>query len=148
MSDAPDDDALRTIRAAVEAIVPSVDGRPGAADLGVERHVVRSVEGFLPGFVDLLTTLLDAYAPDVRPGARFAELDQDERRRVLRIMSEEDAPDLQDCIDGLLIFAYGGMYSEWTGYDRATGRLAWPEAWSDIGHLGPSDGHRSYRRER
>jgi hypothetical protein len=141
----PDEGVIRTIRAAVEAIVPSVDGRPGGVDLGVERHVVRSIELYVPGFADLLATLLDAYAADVRRETAFADLEPEERREVLRFMSLEEAPDLQDCVDGLLVFTYGGMYSEWTGHDRATGRLTHPRAWADLGYGGPSEGRPGYR---
>src|SRR5437870_2985844 len=114
----PDEAALTTIRAAVEAIVPPVDGRAGGADLGVERHVVEAIELFLPGFVDLLATLLDAYAAEVRAGVTFAELTLEERGQVLRSMSREESPDMQDIVDGLMVFTYGGFYSEWTGYEK------------------------------
>jgi Gluconate 2-dehydrogenase subunit 3 len=140
----PDEAAIRTIRAAVEAIVPSVDGRPGGADLGVERHVVESFERYVPGFAELLARLLEAFASDVRAGVGFADLEPDERREVLRLMSREESSELQDCVDGLLVFTYGGFYSEWTGLDPASGRLDPPSVWRDMGHGGPSDGHRVY----
>ena len=141
----PDPAAFATIRAAVDAIVPSVDGRPGAAELGVERHVVASIELYLPGFADLLVTLLDAYATDVRPEATFVQLDPDERRQVLRAMSEETSDDMRDVVDALLVFTYGGFYSEWTGYDRSTRTLQPPLVWAAMGYGGPVDGHPSYR---
>src|SRR6185437_14468584 len=96
-----DADVMATVRAAVEAIVPPVDGFPGAAETGVERHVVHSLELFVPGFAQLLVTLLDAYAVDVRAGVTFTELTVEERGRVLRLMSAEDSPDLQDIVDAL-----------------------------------------------
>ena len=71
----------------------------------------------------------------------------DERREVFRAMSKEEAPDMRDIIDGLLVFTYGGMYSEWTGYDRGTGRLERPAAWDHVGYGGPSDGHPQYRED-
>jgi hypothetical protein len=141
----PDQAGVETIKSAVEAIVPSVDGRPGAAELGVERHVVEAIELFLPGFVDLLVTLLDAYAADVHPGAAFTDLSLDQRREVLRAMAKEESPDMQDIVDGLMVFAYGGFYSEWTGYDRTTRRLEPPQAWVAMGFAGPSLGHPDYR---
>ncbi len=143
----PEQSSIDAVRAAVEAIVPSVDGWPGAAELGVERHVVDSIEQFLPGFVDLLATLLDAYAADVRAGVGFAGLDLNERREVFRAMSTEDSADMRDIIDGLLVFTYGGMYSEWTSYDRGTGRLERPAAWDRLGYGGPSDGNPEYRQD-
>ncbi len=138
---------MQIVRAAVDAVIPAVDGQPGAADLDVQRHVVEAIDGFLPGFVDLLTTLLDAYAADVRSGASFLELNPDERRGVLRLMSLEENPDMRDVIDGLLVFTYGGMYSEWTGYDRATGALTAPAVWESIGFLGPAKGHPDRRED-
>ena len=108
----PDAATIGVIRAAVDAIVPSVDGEPGAAALGVERHVVDSLEAFIPGFVDLLASLLNAYAADVRADASFTDLDVEDRQRVLRAMSLEENPDMQDVVDGLMVFTYGGVYSE------------------------------------
>jgi hypothetical protein len=143
----PDQGTVATIRAAVDAIVPPVDGEPGAADLGVHEHVVESIELFVPGFVELLATLLDAYASDVRPGAPFTELSLQERQRVIRAMSNEDNADMRDVVDGLMVFTYGGFYSEWTGRDRSTGDVAAPRAWADLGYHGPVLGHPVYREE-
>lgn len=143
----PEASSIEAVRAAVEAIIPSVEGRPGAAELGVERHVVDSIEQYLPGFVDLLATLLDAYAADVRPGVGFVGLDVDERGHVFRAMSREESADLRDIIDGLLVFTYGGMYSEWTGYDRERRTLDRPAAWDDVDYHGPSEGHPDYRED-
>ncbi len=136
---------LLAIEAAVETIFPSVDGRPGAAELGVQRHVAHSMELFLPGFADLLATLLDAYASDVHPGASFTELDLGERGEVLRLMCSEESDDLRDVVDALFVFVYGGMYSEWTGYDRESRTLTPPLVWQDLGFRGPSRGHPDYR---
>jgi hypothetical protein len=141
----PDEAALGTIRAAVEVIVPSAEGRAGAADLGVERHVVEAIEQYLPGFVDLLATLLDAYAAEVRPGAAFRDLSSDERSQVLRSMTREESPDMQDIVDGLMVFTYGGFYSEWTGYDKKSRALTPPEAWVRMGYRGPTLGVPEYR---
>jgi hypothetical protein len=141
----PDEAAMNTIRAAVDAIIPQVDERAGAAELGVSRHVVEAFELFLPGFVDLLVTLLDAYASDVRPGTAFTGLTHDERREVLRAMSKEESRDMQDVVDGLMVFTYGGFYSEWTGYDRQSRALVPPAAWAGMGYQGPSLGHPEYR---
>jgi hypothetical protein len=142
----PEAASLLAIRAAVEVIVPLVDGDPGAADLGVDRHVAEAIEQYLPGFVDLLGTLLDAYAADVRAGAAFVSLTADERSQVLRAMCREEGPDMQDIVDGLLVFTFGGMYSEWTGFDRATGTLEPPQVWASIGFGGRSDGYPEYRQ--
>src|SRR5690348_11646067 len=90
----PDESALATIRAAIEAIAPPVDGRPDAPLEGVERHVVHQFEMYLPGFTDMLAALLDAFAMDVRAGAAFAELSLEERGEVFRLMADEEAQDI------------------------------------------------------
>jgi len=141
----PDEATLAPIRAAVDTILPSIEGRPGAAELGVSGHVVQAIELYLPGFVELLATLLDAFASDVRSGARFAELTQDEREKVVRAMAGEESADMQDIVDALLVFTYGGFYSEWTGYDRQSRTLDPPRAWAEVGYQGPSLGYPEYR---
>ena len=141
----PDEAALATIDAAVEAILPSVEGRAGASELGVATHVAEAIELYLPGFVVLLVTLLDAYARDVRPDAVFTDLTPDERRHVIREMSKEESPEMQDIVDGLLVFTYGGFYSEWTGYARESRTLDPPAVWTDMGYQGPSLGVPGYR---
>jgi hypothetical protein len=141
----PEPASVEAIRAAVEAIVPAMGDRPGARELGVHLHVVEALDRFLPGFVDLAGTLLDAYAVDVRPGASFTELTLEERTQVLRAMSLEDNADMRDVIEGLLVFTYGGMYSEWSGYDADSETLRPPPLWEAVGYHGPSDGHPGYR---
>jgi hypothetical protein len=71
----------------------------------------------------------------------------DERRQVFGAMSSEESPDMADLIDGLLVFTYGGMYSEWTAAHSQAGRRQRPEVWDDIGYGGPSDGHAGYRQD-
>src|SRR5439155_27187919 len=39
-----DPEAVAAIRAAVDAMLPPTDGRPGAVELGVERHVIEQAE--------------------------------------------------------------------------------------------------------
>jgi hypothetical protein len=143
----PEPASIEAVRAAVEAIVPASGDCPGGAELDVHLHVVAALDRFLPGFVDLAATVLDAYATDVRAGAAFTELIPEERTHVLRAMSLEEGADIRDIVDGLLVFAYGGMYSEWTGYDRDTGTLHPPRAWAALGFHGPSEGHPDYRSE-
>lgn len=141
----PEPASIEAIRAAVEAIIPPTGGRPSAAELGVHLHVADALDRFLPGFVDLAATLLNAYAVDIREGASFTDLSPEERTEVLRAMSLEENTDMRDIIEGLLAFSYGGMYSEWTGYDRDTGELRPPAAWEAMGFHGPSRGHPNYR---
>jgi hypothetical protein len=134
----PDEASIATLRAAVEAIVP------GSAELRVHEHVAHAVELATPGFVDLIAILLEAFATDVRAGATFAELSLPERGEVLRLMSNGETQDLRDAVDALLVFTYGGMYSEWTGYDRGTGTLIPPDVWATLGYHGPVDGVADY----
>ncbi len=143
----PDPASVEVIRAAVDTVLPSVDGQPGGADLGVERHVVDQLEGFMPGFSDLVATLINAYAAGIRPGAGFVDLSPDERDTVIRQMSAEPPGDIRDAIDGLILFSYGGMYSEWSAYDRETGALAPLAVWDDVGYHGPLRGEPEYRRD-
>ena len=136
----PDESALATIRAAIEAIAPPVDGRPDAPLEGVERHVVHQVEMYLPGFTDMLAALLDAFAMDVRAGAAFAELALEERGEVFRLMADEDAQDIREAVDALFVFTLGGVYSEATA---PPGQRS--PAWDRLGFAGPSFGHPDYR---
>jgi len=136
----PEVSSVETIRAAVEAIVPAMPDRPGGAELGVQDHVVRSIELAFPGFVDLIAILLDGFATDVRAGATFAQLSPEERGEVFRLMTNGETQDLRDAVDVILLFTYGGMYSEWTGYRRPRGELDPPEAWGHVGYHGPVDG--------
>ena len=141
----PDDDSIQTLRAAVEAIVPALAGRPGGAELGVEQHVSQALEKTVPGFADLIAILLDAFAGDVRPGATFVQLTLEERGEVLRLMTNGETQDLRDAVDAVLVFTYGGMYSEWTGYRRATRELRPPDVWQRVGYHGPVAGVPDYR---
>jgi hypothetical protein len=141
----PDPSSLETLRAAVDAVAPSTDGRPGAVDLNAHQHVADMIELALPGSVDMLAVLLDAYATEVRAGATFASLSLDERGAVFRRMSTDDSQDIRDVVDALIVFSFGGTYSEWSGYDRATKTLKAPPTWSAAGFPGPSHGHPDYR---
>ncbi len=132
------------IRAAVDTIAPAVDGRPGALDVGADRHVVALIDQAVPGFVDLIGFLLDAYATDVRDGAAFVDLSQEERGRVLRLLAAEEGQDARDICDALFVFTIGAMFSEWSGYDRSTGRLDPPATWAAVGYHGPVDGVADY----
>jgi hypothetical protein len=136
----PEESALVTLRAAIEAIAPPVDGQRGGVELGVERHVVRQLELYLPGFTDMLAALLDAYAMDVRAGASFAELTPAERGEVFRLMGDEDSQDIRESVDSLFAFAVGGVYSESVAAPGERG-----PAWDRVGFAGPSFGHPDYR---
>jgi hypothetical protein len=143
----PSPEAIAAFRAAVETIVPPTDRLPGGAELGVHEHVAGLIEQGLPGFGDMIAALLDAYAAEVRPGGGFVELTPDERSAVLHAMSTDDSQDIRDAVDALIVFSFGGMFSEWTGYDRSTRNLTAPKAWSVVGFPGPVHGHPVYRED-
>lgn len=143
----PDPSSVETIRAAIEVIVPPRADRPGGVDLRVHEHVVHSIDLALPGFVDLIAALLDATAMEIDPGKPFIQLDAEDRTRALRTLSSDEAQDVREAADALLIFSFGGMYSEWTGYDRDTGDLTPPAVWREVGYHGPSLGHPEYRKD-
>lgn len=137
----PEEDSLVTLRAAIEAISPAVDGQPGGVELGVEHHVVHQMELYLPGFTDMLAALLDAYAMDVRAGAGFAELSPQEGGEVFRLMAAEDSQDIREALDALFAFALGGVYSESVAAPGERG-----PSWDRLGFAGPSYGRPDYRR--
>src|SRR2546421_5138310 len=93
-----DPEAVAAIRAAVDAMLPATDGRPGAVDLGVERHVVEQAEGAMQGSTDLMAALLNAYAEAVRAGVGFAALTREERVDVLRTMYADESQDIRDVV--------------------------------------------------
>src|SRR5438034_1313976 len=103
----PDSDAIAAIRAAADAMLPPADGRPGAAELGVERHVVEQAEGVMEGTTDLMAALLNAYAEGVKPGVGFANLPREDRVQVLREMYADESQDIRDVVDTIQIFALG-----------------------------------------
>ena len=138
---------LAALEALVDTLAPQTDAGPGGAALGVHRHVADSIDAALPGFLDMLVMLLDAYAAEVRAGAAFADLEPEERDRTLRAMAVEESQDMREIVGALFLFTYGGMYSEWSGYDRATGRLDPPWTWSRIEYRGPVRGNPAYRGE-
>ena len=142
----PDPSSIEAIRAIVDAIVPPTDGRAGGVDLGVDRHVIDELEGAMEGSVDFLAVLLNAYASGVRDGAKFVELSREERSAAIRQMASDPSPDIHEAIDSIITFTLGGMYSEWTGYERETGELKPPRAWHDMGFGGPKRGVPEYRR--
>jgi hypothetical protein len=129
----------------VDTIAPAFDDRPGGLDVGADLHVVAMIDQAVPGFVDLIGFLLDAYATDVREGAAFTDLDREERGQVLRALAAEESQDARDICDALFVFTIGAMYSEWSGYDRSTGRLEPPPTWAAISYQGPVDGVPEYR---
>ncbi|MGH2829147.1 MAG: gluconate 2-dehydrogenase subunit 3 family protein [Actinomycetota bacterium] len=137
-----DPGTLETIRAAVEAILPGDGVLASAAEMDVQRHVAELAGQYLPGFPDVIAALLDAYGAD--RGGPFASLGPDDRREVLRVMASDEAQDVRDAADSLFAFALGGMYSEWTGYDRDAKTLRPPAAWERVGFPGPTTGRPGY----
>ena len=141
----PDPSSIETLRAAVDTVVPRTDMMPGALDARADEHIATLLEQNLPGSLDMLAALLNAYAMEVRAETTFAELSPEERSAVLRAMSTDDSQDIRDVVDALLVFTFGGIYSEWSGYDRATGDLKAPPSWAASGFHGPVHGHPDYR---
>jgi len=141
----PDPAAIEALRAAVDTVVPRTEMMPGALDARADEHIATLLEQNLPGSLDMLAALLNAYAMEVRAGASFAELSIEERGKVFRAMSTDESQDIRDVVDALLVFTFGGTYSEWSGYDRATGDLKAPPSWAAAGFHGPSHGHPNYR---
>jgi hypothetical protein len=136
----PEPDAVETIRAAVDALLPPTDGTPGAVQRGVPDFVIRNAEVFLPGFTDLAHALLNAYAMGVDPGKTFVELALDERRSVLEDLSRGETQDMREVLSAIQVFALGGTFSE--ALDGAS------EEWDRAGFPGPSQGYPVYRRPR
>ena len=134
-----DPESEATIRAVVDTILPSEEGRTGGVDVGADEHAVGQLELFLPGFPDMAAALLNAYAMGVRPGAAFTELTAEERIQVFRDMSADESQDIREALDAIVLFAVGGTYSE------AGGKGERPRTWDDVGYPGPSDGYPEYR---
>ena len=143
----PDQAALDAIKAVVETIAPRTEAGPGAAEMDVHRHVAESIDAALPGFVPMLLMLVDAYAADVRAGAAFADLSTEERGAVLRTMAGEQTQDMKEVVGALFLFTYGGMFSEWSGYDRATRSLTPPWTWEALRFRGPVAGNPNEGRD-
>lgn len=138
--------ADETLKAAVEVAFPGGNGIPAGLDVGAERHVRDALERFLPGSVDLLAALLDAQAAERGADAGFAELSFDERTSVLRAMLDEEIADVRELAEAVLLFGGGAIFSEWSGYERATTTLTPPAVWKRIGFPGPAQGYATYRR--
>jgi hypothetical protein len=143
----PDDASVEAIRAAIDVMLPATDGSPGALDLGADRHVMELADGALPGAVDLIAALLNMYAEAVRPGVGFAALERDEREQVLKTMLADPVQDIRVAVDTIQVFALGGTYSEWSGYDAQTKELTPPPTWAEVGYRGPVRGWPEYRQD-
>jgi hypothetical protein len=141
-----DEGSVRTIRAAVEAILPGDGDVPSGVDAGVERHVADLADQYLPGFADVIAALLNAYAMEAT-GQAFADLDVAGRHAALRAMASEGSVDVRDAADALFAFTYGGHYSEWSGFDRERRTLTPPASWAAIGFEGPAIAHPDFGRE-
>jgi len=142
-----DPDTLATLRAAVETIAPGTEGMPGAVDVGSDQHVADMLDLGLPGITVMIAALLDAYAADVKGGTAFKDLSIEDRGRVVRAMSTDESQDIRDAIDAIIVFGCGGLFSEWSGYDRASRALKAPAVWAAAGFHGPVHGHPNYRED-
>lgn len=140
----PEQASIDAIRAAVDAVLPGDGTLPAASALGLERHVCDLVEQALPGYIDLIAALLNAYAAEAS-GSEFVSLDEDGRRAVLRSMSKDESQDIRDAVDAIVVFTLGGMYSEWTGFDKEKRVLRAPASWGAVGFHGVSLGYPDFR---
>lgn len=147
MATMPDPASLETLRAACDTVAPATDGMPGAIDLRSHVHVVDMLEQGLPGITDMIAALLNAYAADISLGTPFKDLSHEDRGKVFRAMSNDDSQDIRDAVDALIVFACGGTFSEWSGYDRTTGTVEPPPTWAAVGFHGPVHGHPNYRED-
>jgi hypothetical protein len=143
----PDPVSVETLRAACDTVAPATDGMPGAVDLGADAHAIDMLEQGMPGITDMVAALLDAYAADVSPGTTFRDLSVEDRGAVFRTMSSDESQVIRDAVDAIIVFACGGTFSEWSGYDRATGSVRPPPTWAAVGFHGPSHGHPNYRED-
>jgi hypothetical protein len=143
----PDPASLETLRAACDTVAPTTAPMPGAIELRSHEHVADMLEQGLPGITDMIAALLNAYASEISMGTPFTELSHEDRGKVFRAMSNDESQDIRDAVDALIVFACGGTFSEWSGYDRATGNVTPPATWAAVGFPGPSHGHPNYRKD-
>ena len=125
----------------VDVIAPSYEGLPAASTIGVHRHLVSCLEAAQPGLSQMVVLLLNMYARIERRDATFVSLSPQERDHVLRNLAEEDDEQIRDAVDAVLVFTYSGYFSEWSGFDPATGAVIRPAVWNRMGYRGPSLGH-------
>ena len=135
----PDQEAA--LRALVDVVLPRHAGLEAASERGVHEHVAACLEAMQPGSVRMLILLLDIHARNVDSAARFADLGPEGRARVFSDLAVDDADEIRDAVDGVLLFTLGGYFSDWSGYDRASRRLDAPPVWRRVGYRGPSEHH-------
>lgn len=121
-----DEEVLDTFAAAADTILP------GSKELGVHERVVQLFDRAMEGYSLMVVGLLDAFASDVSAGMRFAELSDNQRSQVFKLMMQEESSDIQDVLDGLMLFTMGQNYTEnHPGHEQV---------WKRIGYHGPSEG--------
>jgi hypothetical protein len=125
-----DEEIARAFAAAADTVLP------GSSAKGIHEKVAGLFDGALPGYSVMVIALLDAFASDVRAGVKFADLSDEERSEVFKLMMAEESVDIQDVLDGLMLFTMGQNYSE-----NNPGHV---EAWKQIGYHGPSEGIPNY----
>jgi hypothetical protein len=125
-----DEEVSKTFAAAADTILP------GSSAKGIHEKVAGLFDGALGGYPVMIVGLLDAFASDVRTGVAFADLTDEERSEVFKLMMAEESVDIQDVLDGLMLFTMGQTYSE--------NNPGHEEAWKRIGYHGPSEGIPNY----
>jgi gluconate 2-dehydrogenase gamma chain len=125
-----DDTQLATLEAALERLIPSDDGEPGAREAQVIRYVRRALHGVHRGHVDAYRrglVELDGLALD-RFGAVFTALDDERQDDVLRVAEREHA----GFFELARSHAIEGMFGDprWGGNAQLVG-------WRLLGYPGP-----------
>jgi len=133
---------METLRAAVEVVLPAGDGIPSGIEVHAEEHIRDGLELSMGGASDLLAALLDGAATE-RGASDFVSLDEPGRLAVIRAMLSEEIADIRELAEAILVFGFGAVYSEWSGY--RTGTLEPPRVWKTIGFGGPALGYPRYR---
>jgi gluconate 2-dehydrogenase gamma chain len=135
--DGPDPAVEATIRAAVERIIPSDDGLPGAREAGTydfvaDEAISRGAAGLqaLAARAALLDQAAAAADPE-RPGARFVDLSPDQQDAVLLALETEGSA----ALGWLVELTMEGFY----GDPRHGGNRA-GVSWEMIGFPGPTGG--------
>lgn len=135
-------DAAAALRAVAEAFVPGAPGDPtaGAPEIHAERFLGHYLDLLLPGLSDAVPQMLDGLASSEREGARFAELDLDERTRLLDALAVHEVAEMRQLGALLGALSLAALYGEWSGQDEHGALVRRPVGWDLTGYPGPSPG--------
>jgi hypothetical protein len=130
-------ESVSIVRALADVIAPALDDCPAASEVGAHLRAAHSLEMLQRGSTTLLTRMLNMYSRAERRGARFLELDQAARGRVLRALAEEDLDEMRDLVESVHAFILEGYLAGWS----ATASTQRPRVWDTMGFHGPARGH-------